>query len=600
MAYSDDTIALAKTMYLMGAPIGDIVAECQLNSRSIVYNWIKKFKWNDDLSTESLKLKTSRRLNWLIDKDVRTKAELDDIDRLGDLLLKLEKATAYERGDIDHNNVRGRKPHQKNGTGKKKKNKKNDVSHITSAMLDEIEERVFYPHQKIWLKAGRDPKTNLMRFILKSRQIGATYTFAWEAFRSAIELGNQQIFISSTKAQAEVFKSYIFLLAQEHFDIELSGNPTKLHTSHGTVEIHYLSPNSYANSRSGDTYFDEVFYTRSFAKMEAVAAPMATLDGFKQTYFGAPTSISHDAYKVWSGERFTKHHPDVSVDVSDHAALYHGRLDKDGFWRCVCTVDSAIEMGWDKVTLERLRIKTPDPDQFDNIYRCKFIDDSESVFKLSELLACGVDPLSWFPDFDPENEQRPAGDIPTSLGYDPAGTGDNAAVSVVSIPSITYDKFRLFGSENYRGIVSSIQAQRIVDLNRKFNIEYLDIDKSGPGLFVPGEIEQAMVEQGFDMPRMVAKQYSVESKAVMVQKALNVISQRRFEYDESDRELPLSFMSIHQSTTEKTGQITYYSKRSKDHGHGDKAWATMHAFMCEPLNYNAHRNEAGSSVVFSD
>jgi uncharacterized protein YjcR len=516
---------------------------------------------------------------------------------LCDVLLKLERADAFKRGDFPAGSARGRKPGQKSGTGKRRKRLKNDVSDITPEQLQAVEDEVFYPHHKIWLKAGRDPKTALLRFILKSRQIGATYTFAWEAFRTAIEKGHNQIFISSTKAQAQVFKAYIAILAKEYFDIELIGNPTVLNTSHGAVEIHYLSPNSYANSRSGDVYFDEVFYTRSFEKMEAVAAPMATLDGYKQTYFGAPTAISHQAYEVWSGKRFTKHHPDVSVDVLKYEPLYEGRLDGDGFWRCVCTVDSAIEMGWDKVTLDRLRIKTPDPDQFDNIYRCKFIDDTHSVFKLSDLLACAVDPLGWFPDFDRDNVDRPAGGQPVSVGYDPAGVADNAAIAVTSYPESVADKFRLYEKQTYRGMVASYQAQKIVGLCRRYNVEYLDIDKSGPGLYIPGEVDIALRGADLPRPRTMAKQYTVESKAQMVQKAINVISGRRFEYDEDDTNLPLAFMSVRQSVTERTGQITYYSTRSGEVGHGDEAWATMHAFMCEGMN--PLPEGSGSSVSFS-
>ncbi|MFQ9337103.1 MAG: terminase large subunit domain-containing protein [Varibaculum sp.] len=42
----------------------------------------------------------------------------------------------------------------------------------------------------------------------ESRQIGATWHFAFEAFENAVMTGDPQIFLSASKAQAAVFRSY--------------------------------------------------------------------------------------------------------------------------------------------------------------------------------------------------------------------------------------------------------------------------------------------------------------------------------------------------------------------------------------------------------
>ncbi|ENU7707242.1 terminase family protein, partial [Salmonella enterica subsp. enterica serovar Newport] len=57
----------------------------------------------------------------------------------------------------------------------------------------------------------------LVRNILKSRQIGATWYFAFEAFENAVMTGDPQIFLSASKAQAEVFRSYIVNIAEQYF-----------------------------------------------------------------------------------------------------------------------------------------------------------------------------------------------------------------------------------------------------------------------------------------------------------------------------------------------------------------------------------------------
>lgn len=75
------------------------------------------------------------------------------------------------------------------------------------------------------------------RNILKSRQIGATYYFAGEALEQAILTGDNQIFLSASRAQADVFRRYIVAIAKEFLGIEITGNPSTL--SNG-AELHYL------------------------------------------------------------------------------------------------------------------------------------------------------------------------------------------------------------------------------------------------------------------------------------------------------------------------------------------------------------------------
>ncbi|MCV5209432.1 terminase family protein, partial [Escherichia coli] len=67
-----------------------------------------------------------------------------------------------------------------------------------------------------------------VRNILKSRQIGATWYFAFEAFENAVLTGDPQIFLSASKVQAEYFRSYIVNIAEQYFGITLTGNPIRL------------------------------------------------------------------------------------------------------------------------------------------------------------------------------------------------------------------------------------------------------------------------------------------------------------------------------------------------------------------------------------
>jgi phage FluMu gp28-like protein len=78
-----------------------------------------------------------------------------------------------------------------------------------------------FGHQSVWLTS-----TSLRtRMILKSRQIGATWYFARERLLVALETGKNQIFISASRAQANIFRNYIVQWVQKVCGIELKGDP---------------------------------------------------------------------------------------------------------------------------------------------------------------------------------------------------------------------------------------------------------------------------------------------------------------------------------------------------------------------------------------
>ncbi len=578
MQYADDIKQQAKEAWLAGEPVASIVARLNINSRRVLYTWREKEGWDNQRSPEPAKIATTRRYNALIDKEEKTAADWQEIDKLSELICKFEKIEIRANGG---NAGPGRPSGVKNGQGKPRRKSKNNVDHLTAQDFVEFEtgrdpdtgHPYIYPHQKKLLDAA---DIHRIVFHLKGRQQGATYTFGYRAFKRAVLMGHNQIFISSTKAQAEVFKSYISIIARQHFNVELAGNPVIL--SNG-AELHFLSPNSFADSRSGDVYFDECFKTRQWKKMEAIAAPMATLKQYSKTYFSSPTAKSHEAYEIWSGERYTRHHPEATIDVEvpkhGDCELTHGRLDPDGIYRIAFTIHDCIRMGWNLVDLEQLKLETPDPDLFATTYEGQFIDDSHSVFKLADILACGVDPAEAWPDFDPKDNQ-PVGNLPCTAGYDPAAEGDNASFVTMTFPRDVNEKFRLLDKKVWRGLSTPAQCLEIERLATMYHYDYCEIDATGPGLFIPAFVEHYI-------SNTVSVQYNPVRIGTMVQKAQAVIQSRRFEYDENDSNLPLAFLTVYIKGTE-SGVVTYKSRHSKQVGHGDEAWACMHAFMCEPLN----------------
>jgi len=76
--------------------------------------------------------------------------------------------------------------------------------------------------------------------------------------------------------------------------------------------------------------------------------------------------------------------------------------------------------------------------------------------------------------------------------------------------------------------------------------------------------------------------YAVQSKAMLVLKAMEVVEQKRLQWDAAETDIAHAFLTIRQTTTDN-GQITYAASRSATTGHADVAWATMHALAAEPL-----------------
>lgn len=75
----------------------------------------------------------------------------------------------------------------------------------------------------------------------------------------------------------------------------------------------------------------------------------------------------------------------------------------------------------------------------------------------------------------------------------------------------------------------------------------------------------------------------------MVEKAKDVFSSKRIEWDSSQQDIGPAFMSIKQEVT-RTGLITYASDRTAEAGHADVAWSIMHTLINEPNNYSNQRS----------
>jgi len=587
MNYPTEVKEAAKRLYLRRCSVKEIQAHLKLPNIRIVYYWIRQGGWDDMLTDEEPLSAVNRRITLILEKiEPLTKAELDELERLTSLLERLKKlvakptpAAATDRPGEPRERQPGQRRERGEGGGKKREKKaKNDISGLTEVdFLDKFISKM-YGYQKELFEAKQNPLTRRVRNILKSRQVGLTYYFAGEAFMDAVLSGDNQVFLSASRSQSEIFRSYIIQFAKQWFDIELTGNPITL--SNG-AELRFLSTNSStAQGYHGHVYVDEYFWIRDFEKLSTVASAMGTHKKWRKTYFSTPSAVSHQAYPFWSGEEFrnSKRGKKAGGVWPSETAYTQGALCPDGQWRKTITLDDAIAGGCDLFDLEQLQLEY-DEDKFQQLFYCKFIDSTQSAFSLKDLERCYSD-LSLWEDYNPDLD-RPFGNSPVWLGYDPSRTRDDATCVVIAPPLEPGAKFRILEKHSWRGHSFTYQAAQVKKLTERFNVQHIGIDVTGVGYGV------------FDLVRdFYAKatpiHYSLEAKNALVLKAQDTIQGSRIEWDAGWTDIAQAFLTIKRGAT-NSGQITYSASRTEATGHADIAWAVMHALSNEPLNTNKRR-----------
>lgn len=456
-----------------------------------------------------------------------------------------------------------------------------------------------YSHQKTWDHAangllGNNPFTCKPSRIInldKSRQIGAT---DWKSHHSVVRGTNEGInqnFLSASRSQALLFRGYIQKFVYDVTGVELKGggdsSPMTVRTDdYPLIDFRFLSASSNsAQGPHGDTINDEYFWQRDFERLRRVSSAMATQKFYTQCYISTPSTINHPAYPFWSGEYGNKGKvakDQITLDIS-HAALKNGRHCEDGQWRQIVTLQDAIDLGFDRVDLDLLRIEYS-PDEFRNLFECEFIDDSASVFTLEMIQRCMVDTLEidkhshrvrWL-DFDPD-ARRPFGSKEVWLGFDPSRTRDNSAYVIVAPPDEQCPRFRVLEKGQWNNLTFEYQALRIKELTERYNVKRIAIDTTGMGQGVYEKTKELV-----SGAKIVPIQYSAESKAELVTRGIDIFHNKRIEMDSGWADLGKALMTIYRTSTDN-GTLTFKARRTNTTGHADLAFALLHALSFEPL-----------------
>ena len=191
----------AKFLYWCGWKITDIAEVLDEKERTI-QAWKTRDEWEKTKPENRVAQAIEARLITLIFKNKKSSGDMKEVDLLMRELERLARIERYrdtgKESDLNPN-IQNR-----NAVAKKQKKPNTFTEQEVEILITAFEENL-YDYQWDWYRAGNQRT----RAILKSRQIGATYYFAREAFIDALKTGRNQIFYLHQKLK-RIFLKHTF------------------------------------------------------------------------------------------------------------------------------------------------------------------------------------------------------------------------------------------------------------------------------------------------------------------------------------------------------------------------------------------------------
>jgi hypothetical protein len=398
--------------------------------------------------------------------------------------------------------------------------------------------------------------------IVKSRQIGATWYFARERLLVALETGKNQIFLSASRAQANIFRAYIVQWVQKVCGVMLKGDPIVIQRGEGEdgapldpVELYFLGTNyRTAQGYHGDVVIDECFWIYGFEELFKVAAAMATHKIYTRTLFSTPSTLAHEAYPMWSGDRFNRRRARrQGADRHGHEALREGALGPTASG----ARSSPCSTRWRRASTSSMSRNCNANMRSTSSTTCSAACSSTTASRCSPSRSCAA---AWSTAGTPGAMSSPMPRSPTRARSGSAMTPMRARTARATMPR-WWRSPRPSGraeiphprKEAPQGPPVRPAGRRDPRDGRALSVSRIAIDVTGAGKAV-----EQIVRKWF--PLVTAITYSPLTKSQMVLKAKNVITAGRLEFDAGWMDVMSAFMAIRPEIT-KHG-ITYVAGRA--------------------------------------
>lgn len=492
-------------------------------------------------------------LEKLVLKSKKTKADYEEIKQLTITRKELNK----QKAEIirAENSGSGR-----NKLEKETKRKKNDISHVDFDNL-EIPD-IFFKYQREFIE-----DRHRWSMWLKPRQAGITYAAAWKIIMlMGSKKGNDCTFISASKAQAFQVRDYISQLCETYLDVDINdrGEEIRFEKNGKTwSKCKFRGANAATGqSYSSHLFIDEFFWIPGYEAVERAARGIATHSKWTKTYFSAPSFATHPAYKHWMPEK----KEDFKL----------GAVSK-GIFRKKIDIFECMDQGLNTlINLDEIKEECTE-DEFDQLYGCNFVDDTDSVFKWADIERCMVDPDTW--DWDEFYIQE------TWSGTDPALTKDDCAWVHTAPPTDNHAAYITFNTKTWKQTHSEAIVADTADETKNYNLTQWAYDKNGLGHAFETPIKKVF-------PRVTDLWYSEGLKAELVGKARDIINKNMWQFSNKNTALANAMARIKKKTNPTGTGVTFYSDRTKGAGgdHADLGWAFLNS-----INWHEYAGNSGSN-----
>ena len=410
------------------------------------------------------------------------------------------------------------------------------------------------------------PGSDGQAVVLKGRQTGFTWALAiGRALRRAVNLGHDQVYISSSKRQAFKARDDIKRLIKELYGIDVPG--VEQITLPNGATIDFLGANfRTAQGFTGDVTVDEYAWMLDFDDLTEVVKACATLKQYNIVMSSTPSHESHPSYKFWMG--ITDGRKGVEFTHDEARA---GKLCADGIYRKIITVEDAVAQGNNLIDVNRLKLRHPDTYQM--LFMGIWMQHGESAFKARQILNCMVDTFEdWHDVWIDQGLDRPYGDKEVVIGYDPAKELDISACVVIALPTADHPYHRVIEKFNWFGEDYDDQADKLIALTSRYNVKHIGIDANGVGSVVAARIEKRLVAKMIPIRKIEA---SAGHKNFLVMQMRNFFRDRLLRFDRDWTDVFESYLAIRPRAGRH--QILYETIRTSQTAHADFSWAIMYA-----------------------